>query len=204
MQVVSRAPLTQRELEGHVLWLDGCWVGPVTTLQTAKKRLLQHTCDRDLGCQLMPTDQLLLTVVRLGQGEPAQTEYEEVVYTEEVEVVVKPLTLRGVAEDTVAFVRHTNLGRLAGGAALVLVVGTFALACYRYWQGFQSARAQRQRQVSAVAAAAAARSAPLCSALLCSVVASCKGEQEMMGDFNSLCGELRLPRLPSWHSGQPE
>jgi hypothetical protein len=60
---------------------------------------------------------------------------------------LQPFSFQSAAEDTKAFLTTTNPGKVTLVAAGALVAGSFLLACWRYWQKFQSAQAKRQRQV---------------------------------------------------------
>lgn len=60
---------------------------------------------------------------------------------------VQPLSFQSVAEDTKVFLTTTNPGKVTMVAAGAVLAGSFVLACWRYWQKFQSAQSKRQRQV---------------------------------------------------------
>lgn len=57
------------------------------------------------------------------------------------------MTIQSVAQDTVTWVTTTNWGRVTAVGVGLVAVGTFALACYRYYQNFNTNKAKRQRQV---------------------------------------------------------
>jgi len=82
----------------------------------------------------------------------AQAQEEIEMVTEEVttEVIeeIKPFTIQGAAQDAYTYVRTTNPGKAIAVTGAAVLVGTFALACYRYWKKFSSPKAHRQRQLN--------------------------------------------------------